>query len=38
MREKKAMAGIEKLKKNVHIDASQDLMKPVVVNLEKEKY
>ena len=28
----------EKLKKNVHIDASQDLMKPVVVNLEKEKY
>ncbi len=28
----------EKIKKNVHIDASQSLIKPAVVNLEKEKY
>ena len=28
----------EKIKKNAHIDASQSLIKPAVVNLEKEKY
>lgn len=28
----------EKLKKNVHIDGSQALIKPAVVDLEKEKY